>query len=669
VRTLRLAAAIAAVLLAGCGGGGGSGSGTPGDGGSGGGSGGSGGGTGGGTPPPATTADFRDEIVYQVLTDRFANGDASNDSGLLNRPGDTADPTNPVGWHGGDFAGIRRKIEEGYFQRLGFTAIWISPVVLQVPPPGNGGGVNSGRPFVGFHGYWADRFDQLEPHFGDLAALRALGTTADAAGIKLVVDVVVNHTGPRSTLLAQNPGWFRTGSQCGSDDVTMCLAGLPDFRQDASGVTDYLIGTIRWLRENVPSVDGLRMDTMKHVGDDFWTRFFAAGSPADARSFWTVGETFDGSVARIAHYLDTVGSPAMFDFPLKFALTDSLARGASTRRIAEVLAQDTLYRDPTRLAVFLDNHDVWRFVSEAEAAGASPAEAEQRLELALTVLYALRGTPVVYYGTEIGMRGRGDSYDLPIGASSREDMDFARLDASRFDERLRALADLRRSQPALRRGAQRTLVAPGGNCRPPDSALDPAADFGDRLFVRGSFDSWANPPPESQRFVNRGSRQYEAAVSLSAATHQFKIAAADWSPEFTNSAQPVLIGSPLTLRTEPGSTSNSRLTVAAPGCYAFALNAANPAAPVLTVTGPSGASTEADVLAFARTLSGQRSVVVVVNNQRTPVDLATLPEGGVPVTGLLPDGSVTDLAGNGVVLQVSGGRLRGVLPALTAAVL
>ncbi len=305
MRTLRLAAAIAAVLLAGCGGGGGSGSGTPGDGGSGGGSGGSGGGTGGGTPPPATTADFRDEIVYQVLTDRFANGDASNDSGLLNRPGDTADPTNPVGWHGGDFAGIRRKIEEGYFQRLGFTAIWISPVVLQVPPPGNGGGVNSGRPFVGFHGYWADRFDQLEPHFGDLAALRALGTTADAAGIKLVVDVVVNHTGPRSTLLAQNPGWFRTGSQCGSDDVTMCLAGLPDFRQDASGVTDYLIGTIRWLRENVPSVDGLRMDTMKHVGDDFWTRFFAAGSPADARSFWTVGETFDGSVARIAHYLDT----------------------------------------------------------------------------------------------------------------------------------------------------------------------------------------------------------------------------------------------------------------------------------------------------------------------------------------------------------------------------
>jgi hypothetical protein len=108
------------LLAAACGGGSGSG----GD------SGGSGGDPGGGVPPPpppvATTADFRDEVVYQILTDRFANGDASNDSGLLDRRGDAVDRANPVGWHGGDFAGIQRKIEEGYFQRMGFTAIWIS---------------------------------------------------------------------------------------------------------------------------------------------------------------------------------------------------------------------------------------------------------------------------------------------------------------------------------------------------------------------------------------------------------------------------------------------------------------------------------------------------------------------------------------------------------------
>ena len=94
----------------------------------------------------------------------------------------------------------------------------------------------------------------------------------------------------------------------------------------------------------------------------------------------------------------------------------------------------------------------------------------------------------------------------------------------------------------------RTLLAPGDNCRPPSSALDPAADFGDALYVRGSFDSWANPPSASQRFVNLGSRQYEAAVTLGAATHQFKIAAADWAPEFTNASQPVVVGAPVTSR-------------------------------------------------------------------------------------------------------------------------
>jgi glycosidase len=653
------------LLAAACGGGSGSGSG-----GDSGGSGGDPGGGGGVTPPPvATTADFRDEIVYQILTDRFANGDPGNDSGLLDRRGDAVDRANPVGWHGGDFAGIQRKIEEGYFQRMGFTAIWISPVVLQVPAPGNGGGVNAGKPFAGFHGYWAERFDVIEPHFGDLAALQALGTAADAAGIKLVVDVVVNHVGPGSTLIGQQPTWFRTGSQCGSDDVTMCLAGLPDFRQEVPGASEFLIGTVRWLRANVPSVDGLRMDTMKHVGDAFWAQFFAAGSPADARSFWTVGETFDGSVARIAHYLDTVGSPSMFDFPLKFAIVDSLARGSSTRRIAEVLAQDTLYEDPTRLATFLDNHDVWRFASESEAAGVAPGEADQRLDMALTLLYALRGTPVVYYGTEIAMRGRGDSYDLPIGASSREDMDFTRLEASRFDERLKALADLRMRYPALRRGAQRTLLAPGVSCRPAASALDPAADFGDRLFVRGSFDSWANPPPESQAFVNRGSRQYEAAVDLGAATHEFKIAAADWSPEFSNPSELAMVGVPITLGSQPGTATNSRVTIAQAGCYAFALNATRLTAPVLTVTGPAASGSDPDVLAVSRTLTGEKSIVVVLNNQRSAVDLGALSGGGIPVGGLLGDGPVSDLTGNGVSLQVSDGRLRGVLPALTAVAL
>ena len=651
---LRSVVVVIAALVAACGGGSG-GSGDD-----------AGNGGGGVTPPPTSSADFRDEIVYQILTDRFSNGDASNDSGRLDRRGDAMDLTNPVGWHGGDFAGIRRRIEEGYFQRMGFTAIWISPVVLQVPPPGNGGGVNAGKPFVGFHGYWADRFDQVEPHFGDLAALKALGTAADAAGIKLVVDVVVNHTGPGSVLITQNPTWFRTGSACGSDEVTMCLAGLPDFKQEVSGVPEFLIGTIRYLRDNVPSIDGLRMDTMKHIGDSFWAQFFATGSPADPKSLWTVGEVFDASIPRVAHYVDDVGSPSVFDFPLKFAIVDSLARGGSTRRLADVLAQDGQYDDPTRLSTFLDNHDVWRFTSEAEQVGVPAAEADQRLDLALTFLYTVRGIPVVYYGTEIAARGLGDSYDKPIGTSSREDMDFAALAGSRLDERLKALADARRRYPALRRGAQRTLHAPGVSCQPSASSLDPAADFGDRLFVRGSFDSWVNPPPDSQRLVNLGSRQYEAAIAMSGGQHQFKIAAADWSPEFSNPAVDTVVGLPIVLSTRPGTDTNNRVTIATAACYTFALNATSTVNPVLTVSSRAVIGADPDMIVFARTLASQKAVVVAVNNERAAVDLDALPGGGVDLQGLLANGAVTEITGGGGTLQVAAGRLRGQVPALTA---
>jgi hypothetical protein len=158
-------------------------------------------------------------------------------------------------------------------------------------------------------------------------------------------------------------------------------------------------------------------------------------------------------------------------------------------------------------------------------------------------------------------------------------------------------------------------------------------------------------------------------VTLGAATHQFKIAAADWAPEFTNVSQPVVVGAPVTLGAQPGTNTNARLTIAAPGCYAFALNGTNLASPVLTVTGPAAGGSDPDVLADARTMPGERSIVVVVNNQRVAVDLGTLAGGGVPVSGLLADGVVTDLTASGASLAVSGGRLRGVVPALSAVVL
>jgi hypothetical protein len=452
----------------------------------------------------------------------------------------------------------------------------------------------------------------------------------------------------------------------------MCLAGLPDFRQEQAAVTAYLDDTIRYLRTSVPGLDGLRMDTMKHVGDAYWRTFFAADGVAAPTRLWTVGEIFSSDVAQVAKYVDALGSPSAFDFPLKFAVTDSLGKGSSTRRLADLFARDTAYRDPARLSTFLDNHDVWRFTSEAEAAGATAAEADLRLDMALTLLYAARGIPVIYYGTEIAMRGRGDSYSLPLGESSREDMQFQRLATSRFDERIAALGQARKAHPSLRRGAQRTLAAPGSACQPASSALSPAADFGDTLYLRGSFDDWANPPSPGNRFVNLGSRQYEAVAQLSGGRTEFKIAAADWAPEFSNTTQDTVVGVPITLRTNSGAGTNSRISVGQAGCYAFALDATSTTTPTLTVTGRTVTS-EPDVFAFVRTLAGEKSVVYVVNNGRAAIDLATLAGGGVDVQGIFADGAVlAEITGNAPAsagLRVAGTRLVGSLPALTAVVL
>jgi len=130
--------------------------------------------------------DFRDEIIYWALTDRFNNGDPSNDAGNSGR---TPDPGQPFDWHGGDFAGLQQKVEEGYFQSMGFTAIWISPVVLQIPDFE----YTSGEPDNAYHGYWLENYDDPEPHFGEWSELKALVDAAHAADLKVIIDFVANH--------------------------------------------------------------------------------------------------------------------------------------------------------------------------------------------------------------------------------------------------------------------------------------------------------------------------------------------------------------------------------------------------------------------------------------------------------------------------------------------
>ncbi|PTA68367.1 alpha-amylase family glycosyl hydrolase [Deinococcus arcticus] len=415
--------------------------------------------------PDAAERAWPDEVIYFAMTDRFANGNPANDNGPNRNAGDRTDRTNPLAWHGGDFAGLKAKIEEGYFKRMGFTAIWVSPVVLQVPAINTGSGPNQGKPFAGYHGYWAEEFKKVDPHFGTLEEYKALIDTAHRNGLKIIQDIVVNHAGYDAALTKTNPEWFNTAADCAasSNKTTDCdLAGLPDFKQALPAVTAYLNDFVRYWRDTT-GIDGLRIDTMKHVPDAYWKQFFAAGGAGDPAKVWSVGEVFDGNPAYLARFMDELGSPSVFDFALYFAMKDHLTgAGGNLDRVADVFAQDGAYRDPTRLTTFVDNHDVRRFVSEVTERGGSAAQAAERLDLALSTMYFSRGTPSVWQGTEYAQAGKGDPYDYPLGQGNREDMDFAKLAGSTLDERLGALASARATYRALTRGAQQELWRPNG---------------------------------------------------------------------------------------------------------------------------------------------------------------------------------------------------------------
>ncbi|GEM48533.1 alpha-amylase family glycosyl hydrolase [Deinococcus cellulosilyticus] len=404
----------------------------------------------------AQTPDFSNDRIYFLLTDRFANGDPSNDLG--------ANPQQPLNWHGGDFKGIIQKIKEGYFQKLGFSALWITPVYLQTPPVPVTGGPNAGSEFAGYHGYWAEDYFKVDPHLGTLEDLKELVKVAHDNGLKVVQDMVVNHMGYGATLAKTNPGYFHTDAECNSStskDQDCPLAGLPDLKQELPEVQMLLNDAVSyWVKE--VGIDGIRMDTMKHSSDAYWPQFFAAGGPADPEKIWTVGEVFDGNPVFLSKFLN-FGSPSVLDFGLYGAIKDSISGGGDATRVAEVLAQDSVYPDARRLSTFIDNHDVKRFISEAAERGVTGQAAVERLDLALSLIYTLRGTPVVYYGTELAAAGEGDPYNYPLGRSNREDMKFEGALDTPISKRLMTLNQLRASTPALRNGRYAEVCRPYGD--------------------------------------------------------------------------------------------------------------------------------------------------------------------------------------------------------------
>ncbi|HEU4593844.1 MAG TPA: alpha-amylase family glycosyl hydrolase [Pyrinomonadaceae bacterium] len=424
-----------------------------------------------------------DDVIYFIMPDRFADGDASNNNpakspGLLDR-------SKGRYYHGGDFQGIINRLP--YLKDLGVTAIWINPVYdntdrldeREMYPEVEGG---PKRPTTAYHGYGAIDFYGVEEHYGDLGKLKELVDKAHALGLKVIQDQIANHTSPYHPWATDRPTptWFYgtvenhlsnnwqkwTTMDPNASEATRRrnLEGwfidiLPDLNQDDEEVRRYLIQNTLWWLGTV-GFDAIRMDTLPHVPRHFW-RDWSRAIKREYGSVNILGELFDGDPALLAYFqtgraghdgIDT-GIDTLYDFALFYAVRDAFAKGQSVRKLAQVLAHDHLYPNPRVLVPFIGVHDMERFMNERGAT-------VEGLKLAQTFMMTARGTPLLYYGDEIAMPGGGDPdnrRDFPGGfdGDARNAFEARGRTATENEvfNHLRRLARLRAELPALRHGS------------------------------------------------------------------------------------------------------------------------------------------------------------------------------------------------------------------------
>jgi neopullulanase len=445
-----------------------------------------------------------DDVMYLIMPDRFADGDTSNDDPAVSRG--LFDRSKARRYHGGDLAGVRRRLP--YLKELGVTAIWLNPIYDNTNELDRRE-VYDNDPTTAYHGYHAIDYYAVDEHLGDVAAFRQLVDEAHALGIKVILDMVANHTSAYHPWVTDSPTptWYHGTAARHQANTwqTWTLADphsppamrestldgwfiniLPDLNQDDPEVARYIIqNTLWWI--GVSGMDGIRQDTWPYVPRRFWRDWMTA-IKRQYPTFRVVGEVFDGNPALVSFFqggraqFDGIDDKvdALFDFPLYFAVRSAFAQGRALRDVAVMLSHDRLYPDPGALVTFLGLHDVARFANE-------PGATDEGLKLAFTFLLTTRGTPLIYYGDEIGLPGGNDPdnrRDFPGGwsgdprsafeASGRTPREQAvwahvqrllRLRAERADLRRGATEHLYASEQALvyRRG--RTVVALNNDAR------------------------------------------------------------------------------------------------------------------------------------------------------------------------------------------------------------
>ena len=354
-----------------------------------------------------TTAD----VLYLITPDRFANGDPGNDNHPEMR--EKMNRSFKGGRHGGDIAGIIKNLD--YIKSTGFSAIWLNPVL------------ENNQIEYSYHGYSITDFYKVDPRFGSNDSYLDLVQNCHDKGLKVIMDMIVNHCGSFHWWMNDLPDtdWINfdnkfvntTHQRAVIQDVHVSeydkkmftdgwfVETMPDLNQKNKLLATYLIQNAIWWIEYA-DIDGIRMDTYPYPDKDFmsdWTCAVMAEYPG----FNIVGEEWSENPAIVAHWLKGKVNPngyssclpGAMDFPIQGALRKSLTNN-NWYPLYETLTMDFLYPDANSLVVFPDNHDMSRLFSQVN-------ENLELFNLGLTYMLTTRGTPQIYYGTEILMSNPG----------------------------------------------------------------------------------------------------------------------------------------------------------------------------------------------------------------------------------------------------------------------
>ena len=389
--------------------------------------------------------DWDEQVIYFMMTDRFYNGDVSNDQVVV------GDVTNPRGlYQGGDFKGVTAKLD--YLKELGVDSIWLTPIVENIPQ--NVGSATDGE-YYAYHGYWAKSFEELNPHLGSLADFHELIDAAAEKGINIIVDVVLNHAGYGAEETFE--GMVRTEEEDKQgDDQLGSLSGLPDFKTEEATVRNQLVAwQASWLERSTTakgnSIYGFRVDTVKHVDDTTWQHFKNELVDRDP-DFHLIGESWG------ANYKDTKGDlgigtmDSLLDFGFK-DIAKYLVNGQLKAAGKELEERSKVLTSAASLGQFLGSHDEDGFLYSL--GGAEKEGNLDKLKLAASLLITAKGQPVIYYGEELGQSGQNKwpAYD------NRYDFDWSKVETSDIEDHYQKLLAFRNGNSTLLSRGDTTTLA------------------------------------------------------------------------------------------------------------------------------------------------------------------------------------------------------------------